>query len=271
MTNRLSYRHLKVSDLIFKPPELAGPYAFLFGRFREEERTLEGIGHAKAYGSAAGWFANQPLDGFEDIKRFTEKYGLLRMNWTAAGWSDGAAKATELWTAKEGRSLSRWRPANEFAFYIDDFRQLHQQFRARWASAARGTGTELATISEWLCKNLDSIAGGARAKHWSKTWELSPSRISLNVQRRGQNALSGMEINLVLGDLWQALCCELLDTINERQGLLRVCRENSANHEKYFVTRDSRKVFCSHECAKRSSDRAYMKRKRAAITQQREH
>ncbi len=217
----------------------------LVGHYTASTRSLEDLQHAKSFKSALEWFANLPADpSVEDIQAFTKKHGLLRWNWTHEGHSGG--------------------PGFD-AFYLPlaAFTESQRQFREQWAAASTGKRSAIESAEKWLSAQLAAApqVASSLSVEASEMWNLTQPRMALEATTKGK----GVEVRLVLGDLWQALCCALLEKLGAQHGLVRMCKNDRCKGAKYFISTHGRQRFCDNGCAKAKAGREHMRRKRARL------
>lgn len=237
MEYRLSYRLIRPTS-IQRLGKAEGPW--FAGSFASEEIPLEGLRFPKAYRSAAEWFANLTFKEEDEILSFTRECGLLRWNWTHEG---------------QGGS-----PQDQFYFQANSFRELQAQFQQYWKLATvRRTAKD---VTVWLCRQLAPESNITDVEKPEDLWKLSQPRMGFKIE-----PISGaIGVRLVVGDLWQALCFAVLELLGKRYGQIRVCKNELCDDLKFFIAHSKKRTdFCSAECAKRTSDRNYMRRKRARL------
>ena len=246
MTTLLSYLLFRVeNDSVFVPAE-NGKDDLICGKYSQESGTLSSI--RGRYKTAAEWFVNQPFKNWRDVKLFTDTYGLLRANWTHGGW--GGDKQSD-----------------QFELPVDQFLDYSRQFREHFLSRAKGP-KHLQETTEWLSKQLGQEPELREAETFMDMSKLSQSRIGIDVKAVHFNKKFSVQLELVFGDLWQALCYELSEILGERRNLIRVCR----NCGRRFVTTRKNKEFCDllgvpagNSCAKLYANREWAERKRARL------
>ncbi len=229
MYTRLSYRRLVPHEV------QALPDSWLCGSYTESEQLVETLTQPRAFRTAVEWFANLSTENASDIGEFTKTYGLLRWNWT-----------------QEGQGGS---PADQYYFPIEAFRESQAEFQRHWLRAANRKHLKESLM--WLCVQLAPEPGVTHVERPEDMWRRTQPRIGVTAQMG-----TGIEVRLRLGDLWQALCCSLLEILTERNGRVQVCKNDRCDGEKYFVVKGKKTTFCSAVCAKRYCDRVSAKKKR---------
>lgn len=246
MYTRLSYRRFLPEDLQLLPSNGADYPASLCGMFVESEELLDDLPKPRGYKSVAEWFVNlETDDGIGEIEKFIRRYGLLRWNWTHQGQGGGSK-------------------VPQFDMPLSAFRESQAEMRQHWASA-KSRKEKTASITQWLSTQLARESAVDEVPTPDQMWKLSQPQISLQVNDRKDKA--GIHVQLVLGDLWQAMCCQLLNVLTEQNGSARVCANDRCTVSPYFVSKREKK-FCCHECAKQVSDRNYARAKRARLKRQ---
>jgi hypothetical protein len=227
----------------------AGFGSVLCGSFRESEELLDAKRTGNRFRSAVEWFVNiEPNTDQPEIERFTQTYGLLRWNWTHEGQGGGAS--------------------DQFEMPVSAFKESQQQLREHWERAKDPRARR--AVVQWLSQQLGKESPVRQVHSAEQMWKLSQPRIGIKIDIGLAGKDSGIEINLVLGDLWQAMCCELLDLLVRRHGAIRVC-SNDLCKQPYFIPRGKQKKFCSQECGKRASDRNSVRERRSKLKREKRH
>lgn len=203
----------------------------------------------RAFKTTLEWFVNLSRDrrelGIKDIEQFTRQYGLLRWNWTHEAWGGS-------------------RQHKRFYLPVEAFRKSYGDFREQWAKASSKDSKEVGRVGEWLRIQLaaapqetDSLAVKAADR-----WKLSQPSTALEIPDG-----DALEVRLVFGDLWQALCAELLDRLIQNRASIRICENERCNNGQpiHFIARDPRKKYCGHPCAKQVTDRKSARKRRARL------
>jgi hypothetical protein len=227
----------------------------LVGSFRSDLHSLDDIRHHQAFGTVAEWFANLSRNSGEGLKRedieaFTREHGLLRWNWTHEGWG--------------GSEYDR------FYLPVHAFKSDHEAFLQNWRMASRGVKKAIKTVCEWLGVQLraESQISNSQDIEASDAWKLHQPRLALEVGSNPQQR-GALEVRLIFGDLWQALCSELLDKLIRQHGSIHVCDNDPCpSGQTYFIAKDPRQKYCTHYCAKLVADRKHARRKRVALRRQ---
>lgn len=239
MEYRLTYRQQIPTSIQYLQDEKG---ALFLGSYKTKEVPFEVSKFPRAYRSALESFANQPFDQDEEISTFTKEFGLLRWNWT-----------------HEGHGGSQ---RDQFYFPVGAFRELQKQFRNFWALA--GNRRKVREVTGWLCIQLAPESNVNDVEKPEEMWKLSQPRMGFRVVQ--DQVSGGIAVRLLVGDLWQALCFELLEKLGERQGQIRICKNEYCKNVKFFVARSRKqKAFCSPECAKLTADRDFVRKKRARL------
>lgn len=221
MDYRQCYRHFVAEEIAYLPDKQQ-----LVGRFREQIRPLDSIPNALE------WFVALSQFEVKSVGKFLSKYGLLRWNWTHAGWTGDQSSTS-----------------SQFYFSIRDFRDSHHEFQKHWILASKRGRNNRATVCEWLCEQLAPRSKDVAASQWPEMWKLTQPRLAMRVEA---GAKSGIAVQLIAGDLWQALCWALLENLTEENGLIRVCKNPLCKGQKYFV---GRAKYCDPRCGKLVADR----------------
>jgi hypothetical protein len=233
MDYRLYYRHAQICDRGYLEDKKQ-----LVGHFQTDVRPLDAIPNA------VEWFANLREPTREIIESFGEKYGLLRWNWTQEGWGGSQA--------------------DQFYFSVDDFRESHKQFLSQWVLASSGRKEKIRSVCEWISDQLASRSKVGKVHKFEKMWKLSQPNLEMRI-RLESKGMGGVEVQLLAGDLWQALCWEFLTKLTERHGQIRVCKNKLCAAQRYFLGTTK---YCNPNCGKRVADREYVRKKRARIRPQ---
>jgi hypothetical protein len=237
MSNILSYQQF----IPALPINYLSDSGVLVGSYKTDELLVDGIKYPRAYATVGEWFANASLDSKADIEAFTAKHGLLRWGFTHEGLGGG--------------------PSDAFYMPLRAFQDSRREFQKYWGMAEDRPHV----VAKWLNQQFAPESNIAEVQDPDERYKLCQPKIGV-VVTSGSKRMPGLIVRLTLGDLWQALCHDLLEVIAEKEGHLRICQEKEHCREKpYFATTDKRKIFCSHECAKRYSNRIDMRRKRARL------
>jgi hypothetical protein len=206
----------------------------LCGNFRESVQPLD----EGAEGALEAFVNLEPNIDEPEIETFTDKYGLLRWNWTHEG---------------QGGSKS-----DQFEMPIPGFKESHEQLQVKWLASARRS--ERKEVISWLSKQLGKDSAVDYVETVEEMWKLSQPRMNLGINLGHDD---GLEINLVLGDLWQAMCCQMLDILREH-GAFLCCGNDKCKNKKFFVKRGKESKYCSRRCGKQVADRHSKRRRDAA-------
>ena len=151
MNFRLSYRRMLPIDMYRDGPK-SGFGSMLCGKFRESLQVFDE--------SAMEAFVRlEPNTDEDEIEKFTEKYGLLRWNWTHEG---------------QGGSKS-----DQFVMPLAGFKESLEQFQLKWIDA-RNRRT-LSEIIGWLSEQLEKDSAVDDVDTADEMWKLSQSRVSLSI------------------------------------------------------------------------------------------
>ena len=209
----------------------------LCGNFRESVQPLDEATTLEA-------FANlEPNIDEPEIERFTEQYGLLRWNWT-----------------HEGQGGSR---SDQFVMPLSGFKQSQKDLQDKWLAARARRPKERNKVIEWLSAQLEKQSAVNYADSAEDMWKLSQPRMNIGI-KPGDH--SGLQVDLVLGDLWQALCCQMLDRLLREQGAFLRCSNDRC--KRFFLKQGKETKFCKRKCAKQVSDRRSSKKRRKMAKKQ---